>query len=84
VTAGSFLMLPVVDCDLFHPASIRRMATHFETLLAEISIRREVRLEELSEILAELDTQREVSKERDLRTARLQKFETTKRRVIRQ
>ena len=81
-TAQNFIASLQYNTDLFNAATADRMLAHFETLLAHILARPEIRLGELTGALAEAERRQKLAQEELLTQARLEKFKKTRRRGV--
>ncbi len=72
------------NTDLFQAPTIARMAQHFEALLRHIVEHPQARLSALEEIMADVDRQRQASKESRLAATSREKLKSIKRRAIRE
>ncbi|MBD2559797.1 MULTISPECIES: non-ribosomal peptide synthetase [Nostoc] len=68
--------------DLFEKATIARMAKDFESLLIQITMQPNIKLNNLVEILTETDRQQQMIREKELENATRQKLKMTKRKSI--
>jgi hypothetical protein len=68
--------------DLFLSSTITRMLTHLEVLLAAVATQPNVRLSELRKTLDKADKQHQISREKHLEEASIQKLKTLKRKSI--
>jgi hypothetical protein len=69
--------------DLFEPATIARLADHFEHLLQSIVEQPEARLSDLFEKLRAVDQQQQKNREKVLGRTSLRKLKQIKRKAIR-
>ncbi|MBW4625289.1 MAG: AMP-binding protein [Brasilonema octagenarum HA4186-MV1] len=69
--------------DLFDATTITRMANHFEILLHHIVTQPEIKLNELTAILAEADKKQQQVQQKELESISLQKLRLSKRTAIR-
>jgi non-ribosomal peptide synthetase component F len=67
---------------LFDPATIARMAAHFETLLRLVVIQPDLQLDALAEALARLDRQQQDTTRQRYRQINFQKLKTVKRKTL--
>ncbi|MBG1243496.1 non-ribosomal peptide synthetase [Nostoc sp. NZL] len=68
--------------DLFEKATIARMVKDFESLLIQITMQPNIKLNNLVEILTETDRQQQMIREKELENATRQKLQMTKRKSI--
>lgn len=69
--------------DLFDVATIIRISKHFETILHHVVAQPDIRLNTLKEILAEIDKQQRIIKQKEQKEANLQKLKKVRRKSIR-
>jgi non-ribosomal peptide synthetase component F len=68
--------------DLFEATSIAQLLAHFETLLDDIVLRPDARLDVLEAKLAEVDQRQQIVQEEALEATRLEKFQKLRRKAI--
>jgi len=81
-TAASLSVSIRYNTDLFDPATVARMAGHFEKILSHFVTQPHAKLSALREILAETDKQQQVTARQECRKANLQKLKTVKRKTV--
>jgi non-ribosomal peptide synthetase component F len=81
-TAASLSVSIRYNTDLFDPATVARMAGHFEKILSHFVTQPHAKLSALKEILAEADRQQQVTSRQECRKANLQKLKTVKRKAV--
>ena len=67
------------NSELFDPATITRIAKHFEALLLRVTTQADARLDALKDILTALDKQEQAATRQQYREANLQRLKTVKR-----
>jgi hypothetical protein len=81
-TANALSISIRYNSDLFDPATIARMAAHFETLLRLVVIQPDLQLDALAEALARLDRQQQDTTRQRYRQINFQKLKTVKRKTL--
>ena len=82
-SAQGLILAVEYKTDLFSPAAISRVLTHYEEVLNSVTARPEVTLRELGDALAIVDKHQQVETNRALSEIRLRTFKQMKRRTIR-
>jgi amino acid adenylation domain-containing protein len=68
--------------DLFQPATISRMASHFETVVSCVTAQPDMAIDAVLQVLASADEHERLQQERELELLTLSKLGTTKRRGV--
>jgi len=72
----------VYNPDLFQPATVARMANHYELLLKAAMVNPKMRLDALSEVLAAAEKQQRGSEQKKFQEAGLEKLRKIRRKMI--
>src|SRR5262249_8128408 len=70
------------NANLFNSATIEQMLRHFQTLASQIATSPEMKLGELTEVLAETDRKRMLEEERVLEQTSLKTLKGTRRKSV--
>jgi non-ribosomal peptide synthetase component F len=68
--------------DLFEAATVARMVRGFQTLLNQVVIQPDMRIDDLAEILAEAERQHQIEQQKQIHLSGIQKLKMAKRQVM--
>jgi non-ribosomal peptide synthetase component F len=68
--------------DLFEAATITRMVRGFQTLLNQVVIQPDIKIDDLAKILAEAERQHQIEQQKQIHFSGIQKLKMAKRKVM--